>query len=350
MKSDLRFVVPNLCKNSAVLMVVVAAQLLAIVVTLLLGQQAFLARLGLVSVYCQWVMLLSVLLLCLARTKLNSLSKSWRIAGAAFCCMGPFLVTELARQYWVNGFELHASNWRELWSFAGVAVILTLFALRLISLSSVLEQRSRAELEMRIQSLQSRIRPHFLFNSLNTIAQLTATQPEQAEQAIDSLSLLFRASLESEKRFHSLQSELDLCERYLDLERWRLAERLTMDWSVDVAEPSVHQVPKLILQPLLENAILHGVEEDGTINVQVDVRETKNDLSLVIENGISEEDAPVVESRLKGGNGIAVDNIRERLFSLYDDQQKFRVRQSNKRYSVLMRFPKQNLNQVSSLQ
>lgn len=350
MKSDSRFEVPNLCKNSAVLMVVVLAQLLAIVITLLLSQEDFLARLGLVSVYCQWVMLLSVLLLCLARRKLNSFSGFLKITGAALCCLGPFFVTELARQFWVNGFDLQTIDWQELLSFSGVAIILTLFTLRLIGISTVLEQRSRAELEMRIQSLQSRIRPHFLFNSLNTIAQLTATQPQQAEQAIDSLSILFRASLESEKRFHSLQNELSLCERYIDLERWRLADRLTIKWSVDIAEPSVHQVPKLILQPLLENAILHGVEEDGRINVQVDVRETKYDLSLMIENGISGQNDTVNSNRLNGGNGIAVDNIRERLFSLYDDQQKFSVRQSNQEYRVLMRFPKQNLVQVSKFE
>lgn len=323
-------------------MVVLISELSAILVTLLLHRQDFLSNIGMISLYYQWTALLSTATLCLFRDKLNSLVNIQTIIGAAVCCFIPFLITELISQYISYGFSFLALDWSRLISFSIVALIMILLVLRLFSIFSVLEQRNRAEMEMRLQALQSRIRPHFLFNSLNTIAELTATEPKQAEQAISSLSLLFRASLESEKRFHNLQNELNLCERYIQLERWRLDNRLSVNWSVSVADANQHYVPKLILQPLIENAIVHGVQDDGQIKVNIDVRETKYELSIVVENSVG------AKQQLNEGHGIAVENIRERLFVLYDDKQIFRVREADDSYSVLMRFPKQSLNDVNS--
>ena len=322
-------------------MAVLMTQLLAIVVTILLRQQDFLSRLGAVSLYLQWTVLLSVAILCLLRDKLNRASGLIAISGATLCFFVPFVMTEVFSHYLEGRFSLAVFDWQRFLSFSAVALILTLFVLRLFAITALIEQRNRAEMEMRMQALQSRIRPHFLFNSLNTIAELTATEPRQAEQAIDSLSQLFRAGLESNKRFHSLANELNLCKRYVELERWRLDQRLSIQWSTEIAEPEFHQVPRLILQPLIENAIVHGVRDDGQIVVKIDLRETKRDLSLVIENSRGSA-AP-----FNDGHGIAVDNIRERLFVLYDDQQTFRVRETSDSYSVLMRFPKQTLNQVN---
>ncbi len=324
-------------------MVVLISQLCAIAITLLLYQQYFLDRIGMISLYFQWTALLSTATLCFFRKKLNRLKNIYTAAGAAACCFIPFLITELISQYVSNGFGLIEADWGRVLSFSVVALIIILFVLRTFSIFSVLEQRNRAEMEMRLQALQSRIRPHFLFNSLNTIAELTVTEPSQAEQAINSLSLLFRASLESEKRFHNLQSELNLCERYVELEHWRLDSRLSLNWSVDIAKPTEHYVPKLILQPLIENAIVHGVQADGQIKVDIDVRESKHDVSIVVENSVGDR------QQLNDGHGIAVDNIRERLFVLYDDKQIFRVRETDDSYSVLMRFPKQSLSDVNSV-
>ena len=197
-----------------------------------------------------------------------------------------------------------------------------------------MESRNRAESESRVKALQSRIQPHFLFNSLNTISELAATQPEQAEQAINSLAMLFRASLENNRKTHTLANELKLCERYIELERWRVADRLDIVWDVHIKDASHWSIPKLVIQPLVENAILHGVQADGAIDIWVDVRETSRHLSLKIENKLGVSGDPA------GGHGIAIDNIRERLIVMYDDQQSFRVKRSADRYSVFMQIPK----------
>jgi two-component system sensor histidine kinase AlgZ len=348
------FTIPRLCRNSSLLVVVLVTQMFALIVALLLRQDEFLTRLGAISLYCQWIALMSTAALCLCSTRLNRASNAVAIIGTAGCCFLPALLTEFCSQFFVLGRGWNTFDNGRFWSYSAVAFVITILVIRLFSILALIELRNKAEMSLRIQALQSRIRPHFLFNSLNTIAELTSTNQIQAEQAIESLSVLFRASLENEKRFHSLKSELNLCNRYVDLERWRLAERLHIDWSVDIADPSMHQVPKLILQPLLENAILHGVQDDGQINVKVDVRETKHDLSLMIENTIAHQStiskgvqSDLVRGPGREGNGIAMDNIRERLFNLYDDKQKFRVRQTANKYGVLMRFPKQNLNDVS---
>lgn len=347
------FSIPRLCRNSSLLVVVLLTQMFALIVALLLGQDEFLTRLGAISLYCQWIALMSTAALCLFRNGLNRASSFVAFVGAALCCMLPALITEFASQYYVLSRGWSGFDSGRFWSYSSVAGVITILVIRFFSILGLIELRNKAEMSLRIQALQSRIRPHFLFNSLNTIAELTSINQLQAEQAIESLSVLFRASLENEKRFHSLKSELSLCNRYEELERWRLAERLHVDWTIEIANPELHQVPKLILQPLLENAILHGVQDDGQINVKVDVRESKKDLSLMIENTIGHQSAKPATlgyDAAREGNGIAVDNIRERLFNLYDDKQRFRVRQTEGKYSVLMRFPKQNLNDVSEYQ
>ena len=96
--------------------------------------------------------------------------------------------------------------------------------------------------------------------------------------------MLFRAGLESDKKFHSLASELNFCKRYIELERWRLEERLKVVWQIELPELNNYQTPKLLLQPLIENAILHGQNSQGNVSITVDVRESKKDLSIVIEN------------------------------------------------------------------
>ena len=198
-----------------------------------------------------------------------------------------------------------------------------------------LQQRGNTEAQARIRALQARIRPHFLFNCFNTIAELVATDAAKAEVAVHSLSLLFRASLDSENSFHSLQKELNLCQGYLELERLRLDSRLNVQWQVAIAEAETLKVPKLILQPLIENALTHGMSEDGSVYVSIDLRETKTDISIEIKNRV----APA-SGRHQEGHGIALENIRERLLVLYDDKQTLRARQDNEYYRVLLRFPK----------
>ena len=111
-------------------------------------------------------------------------------------------------------------------------------------------------------------------------------------------------------------------------------DRLQVEWHMELKNPPAYEVPKLILQPLIENAVVHGELEDGRVELNIDIRETRNDLSIVVENS-----KPRQPSR-EGGHGIAVENIRERLIVLYDDHQTFKVRNNDDSHRVLMRFPK----------
>lgn len=323
------------------LIVVVFVQLLVIIISILLNKGNFLEKLGAVTLYCQWWALASIALLCFFREWINKQNLFNAILLSVICCMLPFIAIELITQLYIQGRDVF--DWGRFISFCTIVLIFTLLSLRLFATFSLIDQRSRAESEMRVQALQSRIRPHFLFNCLNSISELIHSQPKQAEQAVDNLSMLFRASIESEVKFHSLESEFSLCKRYVDLETWRLAERLSINWQVDVADQLNCQIPKLILQPLIENAIVHGVMPDGSIDIKVDVRETNKYISILVENAKS-TDYLIKDSNK--GHGIAVENIRERLFVLYDDQQSFRISDGADSYKVIMRLPKssQQLN------
>jgi len=216
-----------------------------------------------------------------------------------------------------------------------VSILVLLF--RLIAVLGTLERRNRAEARSRLSALQSRIKPHFLFNSLNTVSELIVTNPEQAESAVQSLAKLFRANLQDESSSHSLESELDLCLRYLRLERWRMGDKLKVKTEVHVAKANRWLVPHLILQPLVENAVMHGKDRTGAVSIKIDIRETASHVSARIEN--SQGDGAAISQ----GNGIAVENIQERLFVLYDDDHSFKVRQSGEFYQVIMRIPKRRV-------
>jgi len=328
--------IPNLCKNSSLLIVVSYTQLLAVALYLLIEKSWSLPKLGVYSLYLQWWALGCVFTLCWLREPLSRIRSGYtQFLCAMVVCLAMFLIVELTTHivgtsYLQSAVDLNGSLRRLL-----ACIIFLLIAMRVVALLGVLEVRANAESDSRIQALQSRIRPHFLFNSLNTISELAASRSEHAEHAINSLAMLFRATLETESKRHTLESELNLCRRYESLERWRLSDRLSVDWQVNIKDPAKWVVPKLILQPLLENGITHGVEADGSVNIEIDVRETSSHLSLRISNGIDDVNAGVA------GNGIALENIRERLFVMYDDQQTLKVNQSTDTYSIIMRLPKQ---------
>ena len=245
-----------------------------------------------------------------------------------------FLLIELGSQLvfsaGVNGVSVN----EQFWARFSVAVIVVAVLVWMMAIGGRIERWSRAQTQAKVQALQSRIRPHFLFNSLNTIAELAATNPANAEAATESLAMLFRAGLEEVNKSHSLQAEINLCGRYVELERWRKGESLDYSQTTMVDNASQWHVPKLILQPLVENAIVHGTRKDGRVSVTLDVRETKNHVSIKLSNSISDK------SQSSPGNGMAIENIQERLFVLYDDQQSFRVRQDELEYQVILRIPK----------
>jgi two-component system sensor histidine kinase AlgZ len=248
-----KFFIPDICRNTSVLMIVVVVEILAIIVVLAFYQNELLKHLGFVSLYLLWVTLISVFVLCRLRRWIIKQKYSIGFCAALGICLLAFTVVELVAQYVLYGIAQELINWERFLRLLLASTLTSLILLRFFSLLGVLESRHKVEAQARLQALQSRIRPHFLFNSLNTIAELVATEPDQAEQAITSLSSLFRASLDEARNMHTLDSEVHLCKRYLDLERWRSGDKLEVEWLNSISNTRTWQVPKLILQPLIEN-------------------------------------------------------------------------------------------------
>jgi two-component system sensor histidine kinase AlgZ len=192
---------------------------------------------------------------------------------------------------------------------------------------------SPALAEARLQALQARIRPHFLFNSLNAVLALIRRDPRRAERALEDLADLFRTLMAEPRHFVRLADEIALLERYAELEQLRLGERLRIVWETKQA-PADALLPPLVLQPLLENAVFHGVEP-GTSTGEVLVRiERRGDRVFAsIEN-------PYIEAQAeRAGNRMALDNIRERLALFFDAEARLETGTSGSRYRVEIEIP-----------
>jgi two-component system sensor histidine kinase AlgZ len=192
---------------------------------------------------------------------------------------------------------------------------------------------SPALVEARLQALQARIRPHFLFNSLNAVLSLIRRDPKRAERALEDLADVFRTLMSEPRQFVRLADEISLLERYAGIEQLRLGERLRITWELDTA-PTDALLPPLVLQPLLENAVFHGVEP-GTGVGEVLVRiERRGDRVLArIENPY------VADQQRRVGNRMALENIRERLALFFDAEARIETSADGRRYRVEIEIP-----------
>jgi len=187
--------------------------------------------------------------------------------------------------------------------------------------------------ESRLQALQSRIRPHFLFNSINAVLSLIRQEPRRAEAALEDLAGLFRMMMGDNRELVPLARELELCRQYLSLEQLRLGERLKVEWRTE-RMPGDALVPPLVLQPLLENAVYHGVErriEPSTVSV--DIYGNNDQVHAVLRNPYQEE------SGSHTGNRMALANIRERLQLHFDAEASLATRVADGIYQVHIVMP-----------
>ncbi|UCV11213.1 histidine kinase [Dechloromonas denitrificans] len=192
---------------------------------------------------------------------------------------------------------------------------------------------SPAQSEARLAALNARIRPHFLFNSLNAVLSLIRARPQQAEAALESLSDLFRAAMRDPGELVSLADEIALGKQYLELEHLRLGERLAVDWQIGPVFMGL-PIPPLMLQPLLENAVYHGIEpapDGGTVRIEINQR--GDALWIAIAN------PTVGQVQHAAGNQIAVANIRERLALYYDLEARLEIETGDQRYEVRIILP-----------
>ena len=338
---DNHYYLPDFCNVRTVLYAVILGELLAFMLMLRpFEQQAGgWTELSLISLFIQWVTLTSSWLLCNSRRFVQHRSIEQITIWAAAIILGTTLLfSELA--IWIS-WELgvtstppHGWHWQISLRNLAVAFIVTLAVLRYSYLQFQWQRQAQAETRARLDALQARIRPHFLFNSMNTIASLIRSQPEEAEAAVEDLADLFRHNLSDIATLVSLEQELEVTRRYIHMEQLRLGDRLTVDWQLTDSTVDI-KVPALILQPLVENAIYHGIESlaaGGTVSISDQLQD--NILAVTVSN-------PVDPRRAKQhqGNKIALDNIKHRLQALYGSQGRVDTEQSADRFSVTLSFP-----------
>ncbi|MCX7193620.1 MAG: histidine kinase [Proteobacteria bacterium] len=189
--------------------------------------------------------------------------------------------------------------------------------------------------DARLQVLRARIRPHFLYNTINAVLGVVRSQPRKAETALEDMADLFRMAMSDEQDLVPLHREVRLCEQYLALEQLRMGSRLSVDWQIQDM-PDDAQLPALLLQPLLENAVYHGIEsliEGGCI--QVLLRRAGGMLQIVVENPCM----PGGDALSHAGNKIALQNIRERLSLMFDAEASYRVDSGKNYYRVEITLP-----------
>ncbi len=218
------------------------------------------------------------------------------------------------------------------WALLATGALLLYFQLRSRALSPAIT-------EARLQALQARIRPHFLFNSINAVLSLVRGDPARAEEALQDMADLFRVLMRDNRDLAPLADEVELCRQYLELEQLRLGERLRVDWNVK-SMPGDALVPPLMLQPLLENAVYHGIEpssEPGVVSINLFL--TRGEVHAILKNPYRAQGG-----RHHSGNKMALANVRERLALHFDAEASLESRVTKDGYEVHIRIPYRTAN------
>lgn len=332
----------NLSSPQSLLLIVLFASLLAIMFTLLKsGLRDFdWVLLGMSGMFTLWCLLGAAAILNLLKPFLDSFSSA-QTAGLSFvvCLLWVACVTVLGQ--WLMTSGLRGKVWLlDYWALAETLVVVSVLlgiGMRYAYLSLQYRLREQSSLHARIDALHSRIRPHFLFNTLNSISSLISVAPDKAEQAVEDLAALFRANLQSGMSVVRWADERDLCERYLRIERARLEERLKIDWQNAELDDDV-SVPSLLLQPLIENAIVHGIQQlpAGGV-IAISARASGDMVEIEVQNPVP------TSAGIEIGNGMASENIRLRLQALFGDRADFKGQLQGDSYRVRAVFPMQKV-------
>lgn len=323
---------PDLCGRREIFGLVLLAALTAIVVTLLRApfDTAFWIFLGAYGFYLLWIALLSAATLCILRRHLRW-SLRWSLLVLYVDLLLCVLVVALGAHWLLpKGVGPGAMG---LVRTLLVGAILAALALRYLVALERSRRAVRREAQARFHALEARLRPHFLFNTLNTLAALVRHDPARTERAILDLAELFRASLDRTGGTSTLGEELRLARRYLALEELRLGERLQVRWETD-ALPDDALVPSLLLQPLVENAIYHSLESlatGGVLEIQ-GRRDRRGWITILIVNTLGET------SDGHRGRGVALAALAERLDLFFPGEHRFEAARESEHYVVRLSF------------
>ncbi len=336
---------PELCTPQALLRVMLGAEVLALILALSGSSLTYmdsLVRLALTSLFVQWVVLGSTMVVCLSSKKIRKLSilhiRSVVSSIVIAFTVGASILAIMADSYQKVGV-IHYWDTPFILRNAVIALLLVLMALHYFYVQSQITELLKADSSAKYDALQSRMRPHFLFNSLNTIAQLIYVDQAKAEDALLDLADIFRSTLDTKPRV-SLGEELDITLRYLRMEGLRLGKRrLNVVWDMDRNTlPFNMDIPPLLLQPLVENAIYHGIQprkDGGTLGISL--YDAGDKLDVVVSNPIPPEGT---NSHQKG-NHIAQENLKNRLRLAYGDRANLKIIKSEHQYRVSFSIPKE---------
>lgn len=341
------FFLPDFCAPRMVLAIVLALELFALMFVLARPDGTdFLTELASISLFMQWIGLTGAAALCYTRPWLARLSVPRAVLVAfGLLTVNVVVLSEatffLGRNLAERGLTVTLfpeSHWVFLLRNVGITAIASAMLLRYFFVAHQWSLHVRAEARSRIHALQARIRPHFFFNSMNTIASLTRSNPGQAEEAVADLADLFRATMKNSDEPSRMSEELELCKTYQRIEALRLGERLVVEWQIDDALMNAI-VPSLTIQPLLENAIHHGIEpldSGGTVRIAGTLSD--GDVHVTVTNPVTDATGRFI----RPGNRLALDNIRARLSLSYGPRGVVEVNEEEGRYTVSLRFPYQD--------
>jgi len=332
---------PDFCTNQIVLTAMLIGELLAIVLSISYGGWDFgmLEYLAYASLFIQWITITDIAVLCFCKRWFILLPPNIMMALIYMLLQIITLLISQAGFLIASNVEIY-SEWSDLFQYQllgsnlATSMIVTALTMHYFYINHQSKLRYNAQTHAKIEALQARMRPHFLFNSMNTIANLIHDDPNKAEDAVLDLSELFRSSL-GKHDFVSLSEEISITKRYTNIEALRLGERLNIHWHSPRILPNM-QMPALMLQPLVENAIYHGVEpiaEGGLIEVKVDVSDDM--VQFFVSNPIP-EGVPVGRRK---GNSIALNNIRQRLSLAYGEDASIEFDKEGGIHTVILTIP-----------
>lgn len=319
---------PNFCNLGVMLRSLVLANLflIAFAVVKASSWDAFSVEFVGMAAFAEPILITTLAMLCFSRPALQRMGYAPSLAALA--------LFEIALVWIVFEISARLALEPRSVSFPQVA-LLTLFVTG--GVVAYFDLRARAlepaVAEARIQSLQARIRPHFLYNSINAVLSLIRSEPRRAERALEDLADLFRVLMAEHRTLAPIANEIELVRQYLALESLRLGERLRVAWRTE-GMPADALVPPLVLQPLVENAVYHGIEpcpEGGEIGIDVGL--AGGQLQMILTNPYPRE------SRQSAGNRMAIANIRERLQLHFDAEASMRSEVTDGVYRVTIRMP-----------
>jgi two-component system sensor histidine kinase AlgZ len=335
---------PNFCSARSILMTLLIAELGAILLSVMRSTHhpAPFSDFVVLSVVMSTAVMIWAASLCALRKRIGGWSERRILTcGFVLAILMGFVGGELsyfaafAFPEWAQ--SSHIPWWGHMFRSILLSSIIGFVVLYYMRVHYRLRKNAREMLEARTQALQARIRPHFLFNTLNTIAELTSINPEDAEKAVYDLARLYRMSLSDVRKQTTLKEELETCRAYVSIEQYRMGSRLTMEWNIEESLSLQCSLPALTLQPLVENAMYHGVEprpDGGTVKIHGRLLDDGR-VEVSVTNPLPGRE----RSNRHKGNNIALDNIRQRFRLIFGANAELVTETVGEEFYAAIRFP-----------